>query len=47
VRHLGVQGGGGSLRLGEQARDVDHLDQQRAEAVLPLVSLLLGMDDPG
>jgi hypothetical protein len=47
VRHLSVQGGGGSPRLGEQAQGVDHLDQARAEAVLPLVGLLLGVDDPG
>jgi hypothetical protein len=47
VRHLSVQGGGGSPRLGEQAQGVDHLDQARAEAVLPLVGLLAGVDGPG
>jgi hypothetical protein len=47
VRRLSVQAGDGSLALGEQARDAGYIDQERAEAVLPLVSLLLGMDDPG
>ena len=44
VRRLSVQGGGGSPALGDQAQDVDHVNQERAEAVLPLVSLLLGTD---
>jgi len=45
ARRLSLQGGTGSPALGDQARDVDHVDhvdQERAEAVLPLVSLLLG-----
>jgi hypothetical protein len=46
VRRLSVEGGGGSSPLGDRSQDVEHLDQERAEAVLPLVSLLLGVEGP-